>query len=139
MFRITNILQRMSPEIGRFLLLVTLNVQVVYHPALAHTGIAVTIPDHDAILSTPPSQLVFEFMTNVTITNIRLEINAGLRSGEQLQVRLPRNSIGQSTAYGKTITLDLPHLDAAAYLVTWQAISEDGHILVDDLNFTVSE
>jgi len=104
----------------------------------AHTGMAATLPDHDAVLAEAPSQLVFQFMTNVTITNIRLEINAGERSGEQLQIRLPRNSIGQSAAYGATITLDLPQLDPAAYLVTWQAISQDGHIIVDDFNFTVS-
>ncbi len=105
----------------------------------AHTGMAVTIPDHDAVLPEAPSQLVFYFMTNVTITNIRLEINAGERSGEQLQIRLPRNSIGQSTAYGATIILELPSLTPAAYLVTWQAISEDGHVIVDDFNFTVAD
>ncbi len=99
---------------------------------------AVTIPDHDAFLTAAPAQLVFQFMANVTITYIRLEITAGERSGEQLQIRLPRNSIGQSTAYGARITLALPPLAPAAYLVTWQAISEDGHIIVDDFNFTVS-
>ncbi len=107
-------------------------------PTSAHTGMAVTIPDHDAILEQAPAQLVFQFMANVTITNIRLEINAGERSGEQLQIRLPRNSIGQSTAYGALITLELPPLVPASYLVTWQAISEDGHVIVDDFNFTVS-
>lgn len=129
----------MLPGISQLLLFFMLNMSSVCQPAFAHTGIAVTVPDHDAVLSEAPSQLVFEFMATVTITNIRLEINAGSRSGEQLQVRLPRNSIGQSTAYGTTITVDLPPMDAAAYLVTWQAISEDGHILVDDLNFIVSD
>jgi len=125
----------MLKTLPKFLLPLVLCLQ----PASAHTGMAVTIPDHDAILKQPPSQLVFQFMANVTITNIRLEISAGERSGEQLQVRLPRNSLGQSTAYGELITLDLPPLSPAAYMVTWQAISADGHVIVDDFNFTVGD
>ena len=124
----------MSAKLLQFSLFLALSV----HTALAHTGMAVTIPDHDAVLSSPPSQLVFQFMTDVTITNIRLAINAGERSGEQINIRLPRNSVGQSTAYGQTITLDLPMLAPASYLVTWQAISQDGHVIVDDFNFTVT-
>jgi len=71
------------------------------------------------------------------LTNIRLEITEGERQGERIEVRLPRNSIGQSTAFGEVIDLQLPALDPAVYLVTYQAVSIDGHIMIDDFGFTV--
>ena len=123
----------------RVILPILLLFALTSQSAAAHTGMAITTPDHDEVLSSAPSQLVFEFMAYVTITNIRLEISTGAHSGEQLQIHLPRNSIGQSTAFGTTITLVLPALEPAAYLVTWQAISLDGHVIVDDFNFTVSD
>lgn len=106
---------------------------------IAHVGLAQTVPDHDVVLERAPTQIHFQFMNTVTITNIRLEITSGDRLGERLDIRLPRNSIGQSTAFGDTIALDLPPLDPAVYKVTWQATSLDGHVLIDDFSFTVAE
>ena len=101
-------------------------------------GLAQTVPDHDAVLERAPTQLHFQFMANVTITNIKLEFASGNRMGERLRVIIPRNSIGQSTAYGEQIALELPPLEPATYTVTWQAMSLDGYIIVDDFNFTVA-
>lgn len=106
--------------------------------ALAHVGLAVTVPDHDALLEQAPAQLQFQFMATMTITNVRLEITAGAGLGERIDLRLPRNSIGQSTAFGETVALDLPPLAPATYKVTWQAVSLNGHYLLDDFSFTVS-
>ena len=103
----------------------------------AHVGLAVTVPDHDQVLERAPTQIHFQFMAQVTLTNIRLEITEGERQGERIEVRLPRNSIGQSTAFGEVIDLQLPALDPAVYLVTYQAVSIDGHIMIDDIGFTV--
>jgi methionine-rich copper-binding protein CopC len=111
-----------------------------WSPALlAHAGLALTVPDHDAVLETAPAQLHFQFMATMTVTNVRLEITAGGNIGERIDVRMPRNSIGQSTAFGATVDLELPPLAPATYKVIWQAVSLDGHILLDDFSFTVSE
>jgi hypothetical protein len=77
-------------------------------------------------------------MADVTITNLRLEITDGPHKGERIVIRLPRNSIGQSTAFGAQIALDLPELAAATYQVTYQAVSVGGDILIDDFSFTVA-
>jgi methionine-rich copper-binding protein CopC len=110
--------------------------------ALAHVGLAVTVPDHDAVLEQAPTVLHFQFMNTMTVTNVRLEITAGERLGERIDVRLPRNSIGQSTAFGDIVDLELPPLAPATYPTTykvlWQAVSLDGHILLDDFSFTVT-
>ena len=71
------------------------------------------------------------------LQGLDLEITEGERQGERIEVRLPRNSIGQSTAFGEVIDLQLPALDPAVYLVTYQAVSIDGHIMIDDFGFTV--
>lgn len=109
--------------------------------AFAHVGIAKTVPDHDAVMERAPTRIEFSFMADVTITNIRLEITSDernpARKGERIEIRLPRNSIGQSSAFGQQISLDLPALDPATYLITYQAVSVDGHIMIDDFSFTL--
>ncbi|MFZ9585479.1 MAG: copper resistance CopC family protein [Pseudohongiellaceae bacterium] len=105
--------------------------------AAAHVGLATTVPDHDAVLERAPTRLVFDFMAEVTITNARLEITSEERRGERIDIRLPRNSIGQSTAFGQTITLELPALAPGTYQVLYQAVALGGDILIDDFSFTV--
>lgn len=103
----------------------------------AHVGLATTVPDHDAELERAPTQVLFQFMAEVTITNVRLDVVSEAGKGKRLDVRLPRNSIGQSTAFGETIALELPALDPATYQLTYQAVSIGGDILIDDFSFTV--
>jgi methionine-rich copper-binding protein CopC len=105
--------------------------------AHAHVGLATTVPDHDALLEQAPTLLHFEFKTTVMITNARLEYVSTERMGERIDIRLPRDGIGQSTAIGDMVDLELPELEPATYKVVWQAVSRDGEILVDDFNFTV--
>jgi methionine-rich copper-binding protein CopC len=107
--------------------------------ASAHAGLAQTVPDHDVILERAPTRLHFQFMNSVTLTNIRLEITDGPRAGDRIAIRLPRNNLGQSTAVGATIALDLPPLGPAVYKVIWQATALNGHVLLDDFSFTVAD
>jgi methionine-rich copper-binding protein CopC len=107
--------------------------------ARAHTGgLAQTVPDHDAVLDLAPARVEFSFLAEVTITNIRLEVASGDRTGERLRMVLPRNSIGQSTAFGEHIALELPDLTPGTYKISWQAMSTGGDIIVDDFSFTVT-
>ena len=108
-------------------------------PAWAHTGIATTVPGHEAVLDRAPTLLRFEFPGEVTITNARIRpVDANLiATGETVVVRLPRNRIGQSTAFGREIELDIPLLPPGFYQVVFQVISIDGHMLADDYTFTV--
>ena len=118
---------------------IPLLILLICNIATAHVGgLAQTLPDHDAVLDRAPTQVEFNFMANVTITNIRLEVTSGERAGERLRMVLPRNSIGQSTAFGEHIALDLPDLEPATYMITWQAMSTGGDIIVDDFSFTVT-
>ncbi|MDC1528277.1 copper resistance protein CopC [Gammaproteobacteria bacterium] len=109
--------------------------------ARAHTGIATTVPDHDAVIDQAPEILRFVFPAEVTITNARIRpVNEKLiEIGETITLRLPRNRIGQSTAFGQEIELDIPLLEPGIYQVVFQITSIDGHTLADDFVFTISE
>lgn len=108
--------------------------------ASAHTGIASTVPEHDAVLDQAPSLLRFVFPGEVTVTNasIRPVDKNLIKVGETIIVRLPRNRIGQSTAFGKEIDLEIPLLGPGMYQVVFQVISIDGHTLADDFVFTIT-
>lgn len=109
--------------------------------ARAHVGIATTVPDHDAVIDRAPELLRFVFPGQVTITNARiLPVDDRLvQVGEAINVRLPRNRIGQSTAFGEAIDLEIPLLAPGTYQVVFQVTSVDGHVLADDFTFTITE
>lgn len=108
-------------------------------PCLAHTGIARTVPDHDAVIDRAPTLLHFSFDGQVTITNARLlpVDTKGIQTGKSIPVQLPRNRIGQSTAFGEEIDLDIPELPPGVYKVVFQVVTIDGHTLADDFTFSL--
>lgn len=105
-----------------------------------HVGIATTVPDHDAVIDRAPTLIRFVFPAEVTLTNVRLrpvDINL-VSTSEEITVRLPRNRVGQSTAFGMEIDLPIPLLEAGIYQVVFQALSIEGHVMADDFVFTIS-
>ena len=124
-----------------FRILTLLAIIIVASPwhVFAHTGIAQTVPDHDAILARPPTLLHFSFNGQVTVTNARLTPvdENNIQAGNPITIRLPRNRIGQSTAFGEVIDLDIPTLLPGRYQVVFQVVTIDGHYLSDDCTFTV--
>lgn len=107
---------------------------------VAHVGIASTVPDHEAVIDRAPTLLRFVFPGEVTITNLRIRpVNEALSLvGDVVTVRLPRNRIGQSTAFGQEIDVPIPVLDSGLYQVVFQVRTVDGHMLADDYTFTIS-
>lgn len=107
--------------------------------SVAHVGIASTVPDHEAVIDRAPTLLRFVFPGEVTITNLRIRpVNdAFTLIGDVVTVRLPRNRIGQSTAYGQDIDVPIPDLEPGLYQVVFQARTIDGHMLADDYTFTI--
>ena len=115
------------------------SVLLVATPAIAHVGIAATVPVHDAVIERAPELLRFVFPGQVTITNVRvLPVDERLvQVGDTINVRLPRNRIGQSTAFGDAIDLAIPLLPPGTYQVVFQATSIEGHAMADDFTFTI--
>ena len=115
-------------------------ILLVTLPVHAHVGIATTVPDHEAVIDQAPAILRFVFPGEVTITNLRIRpVSEALTLiGNVTTVRLPRNRIGQSTAFGTQIDLPIPLLGPGLYQVVFQVRTIDGHILADDYTFTIS-
>ena len=109
-------------------------------PGKAHEGIAPTVPDHEAVIDQSPSILRFVFPGEVTITNLRIRpVNEALAlQGDVVTVRLPRNRVGQSTAFGTEIDLPIPLLNPGFYQVVFQVRTIDGHMQADDYTFTIT-
>jgi len=107
---------------------------------IAHVGIASTVPDHEAVIDQAPTLLRFVFPDEVTMTNLRIRpVNEALSLvGDVVTVRLPRNRIGQSTAFGAEIDLPVPNLEPGLYQVVFQVRTNDGHMLADDYTFTIT-
>lgn len=98
------------------------------------------MPDHDAVIERAPALLRFVFPGEVTITNVRiLPLYDNLvQVADTILVRLPRNRIGQSTAFGREIELAIPLLAPGTYQVVFQVVSIDGHVQADDFTFTIT-
>ncbi len=120
--------------------IVLILIQLLINPtsAMAHSGLAITIPDHESVLTEAPKQLRFLFKAEVTLTNVSIYTMDGENAGQQLDVMLPRDSVGQSAAVGIRVDLDIPPLEPATYTVVWRAASQEGHYIVDNFTFTVT-
>lgn len=106
--------------------------------AHAHLGLAVTVPEHDAVLPRSPTLVHFQFMATMRLTNAQLQISDGTRGGERIAVRIPRDDEGRSSLSGESFDLHLPELEPGSYELFWQAEALNGQLLFDDLSFTIA-
>lgn len=106
--------------------------------ALAHLGLAVTVPEHDAVLERAPTLVHFQFMATMRLTNVLLQVSDGERRGEHIELRLPRDDEGRPSLFGDSFDLPLPALEPGSYELVWQAEALNGQLLVDDLTFTIT-
>ncbi len=99
-------------------------------PSSAHAELLTTTPASGASLDRSPSSLVFEFGESVRIPKggIRL-IN---ESSERIATPSPTASNG-----GRVQTVTLPKLQSGAYVVSWRAVSADGHPIRGAFTFRV--
>jgi copper transport protein len=99
--------------------------------AQAHSSLEKTSPSSGEVLSQAPLQLVLTFDQPVRIPN------GGIRmlneTGERIPV--PRAELDPSRA--NTLTVKLSTLPAGAYVVSWRAVSEDGHPIRGAFTFRI--
>ena len=99
-------------------------------PALAHDELLASDPADGAALDVAPAAIVLTFSSPV------LEIGTGL------QITAPDGTVmplGPAVVDGPTVTQPLPEArPAGAYLVSWRAVSQDGHPVTGTLAFTAA-
>src|SRR6266581_4250783 len=89
--------------------------------AEAHTFLVASSPAAGQRVLTSPQALQLEFTQRVVLGGSRVEIHSSAGTS------VPTGALQRSAA-GTVITAALPRLASGTYRVTWQALSEDGHI-----------
>ena len=99
-------------------------------PSGAHAELLKTEPASGASLDRAPSEVRLEFGESVRIPN------GGVRVVNESADRLATSS-PRSTDSGRTQTIALPGLKNGAYVVSWRAVSADGHPIRGAFTFRV--
>jgi len=93
----------------------------------AHAHLQSSSPANHATLSVAPETVRLEFQEPVQLT--ALSIKNG--NGEARKIApLPATA-------SKTFAVPLPPIDAGTYVITWRAVSDDGHEMSATIQFSV--
>lgn len=109
------------PFAGVLALLVTVVVLLLAAPAGAHAVLLTMSPEPDAVLDTPPTEVVLTFSEPISIPPDAIRVFDP--SGRQLRGV-------EATAHDATMRAELPDLTVdGSYTVAWKMVSADGHAL----------
>ena len=97
--------------------------------ALAHTHLAKSDPADGSVLTQSPERVSLQFEHAVRVTE--LSIQKGDEKSHPLLVPLPEMPDVKISAVA-------PRLAPGAYLVSWRAVSSDGHVMSGKVRFTVA-
>jgi methionine-rich copper-binding protein CopC len=95
--------------------------------ALAHAHLQNSTPADGGVLDSSPAEVVLTFSEAARLTGAWIQ-RAG-DTKEKLQ------SLPQKAA--REVKVPLPVLTPGAYIVSWRAISDDGHVVPGQIRFTV--
>jgi methionine-rich copper-binding protein CopC len=94
----------------------------------AHAHLHGSTPANHSTLSSAPTTVTLEFQEAVQLTALAIQ------KGDS-----PAQKIGSLPSAGsKTFTLPLPAIEAGHYVITWRALSDDGHVMSNKIEFTVA-
>jgi copper transport protein len=96
--------------------------------SLAHTHLVKAIPANGSTVSTAPPNFVLTFAEPVKLTTLALQKDAE-----------PAQKLGPLPAVAAAeISIPAPQLKAGKYVLSWRALSDDGHVMPGKVSFTVS-
>ena len=98
--------------------------------AEAHTFLIASSPAAGQRLLVSPQALQLDFAQPVVVGGSQVVIQTSSRKS------IPTGAL-QRSANGTLITVQLPRLPSGTYEVTWQALSEDGHVSTGDFVFAI--
>ena len=99
-------------------------------PAAAHATLVSSDPADGAVLSSAPSKATFTFDERVSLPDAGVQVFDA--DGGAVDV--------SATARDAAVTVDLPdRMRTGTYVVTWRAVSGDGHPIAGSLTFSIGE
>ena len=96
--------------------------------ASAHTHLVKAIPADGSTVTVSPPKFVLTFADAARLTMLSLQKNGG---PAQKLGPLPTDATAQ-------ISIPAPQLTAGKYVLSWRAVSADGHVMPGKLGFTVA-
>jgi copper transport protein len=101
--------------------------------ASAHASVSSTSPEAGATVAESPREVTITFDQGISVPN------GGVRvlneQAERIGVEKPR--VGAKPGRANTVSVAVPALQSGAYVVSWRAISEDGHPIRGAFTFRV--
>ena len=96
--------------------------------ALAHAHLKKAVPADGGVVSTAPANVVLSFSEPAHLTACWIQKADG-----------PKQKItGLPTAASPDITVPLPPLEPGTYVLSWNAVGDDTHVVPGQIHFTVS-
>jgi methionine-rich copper-binding protein CopC len=96
--------------------------------ASAHAHLQKSNPADNSVITTSPSNLVLNFSEAARLTALSIQKN---EQPKQNLKPLP-------TTAAQQISVPLPPLTPGTYSVNWRVVSDDGHVMVGVLHFTLA-
>lgn len=93
----------------------------------AHTQLSSSVPADEAVLESPPEQIVLHFSEPVRLTALSIE---GAEAGKRDLGPLP-------SAPGAEFSVAASTLADGDYVVSWRALSADTHVMTGQFTFTL--
>lgn len=93
----------------------------------AHAHLQKSSPAEGSVITTSPSNLVLNFSEPARLTVLSIQ------KGDET-----KQTLKASTTPAQQISIPLPQLTPGAYLVSWRAVGDDGHVTAGALHFTLS-
>ena len=97
-------------------------------PALAHSALDATAPEHGAVLTQAPPHIVLTFAKRIRLTRVRITHDAG----DAIDLDL-----GEQTSFATRFELPLKDRGSGLYRIEWRGLSGDGHAMRRSFAFRV--
>jgi methionine-rich copper-binding protein CopC len=96
--------------------------------AFAHTHLTKSVPANDSTVTVSPPKFVLTFAEPARLTALSIQKDSA--PAEKL-APLPATAAAE-------ISVTAPQLAAGKYVLTWRAVSDDGHVMPGKISFTVA-
>ncbi|HET9331479.1 MAG TPA: copper resistance CopC family protein [Steroidobacteraceae bacterium] len=96
--------------------------------AAAHAHLEEATPADHSVIRSAPSALVLRFSESARLTALWLTQDGG-----------PKRKLEVPAASQPQITVALPPLTPGHYLISWRALSADGHVVPGQIRFTLAQ
>jgi methionine-rich copper-binding protein CopC len=97
--------------------------------ALAHTHLEQSTPADGSVLRSAPAEFVLHFSEPAQLTALAVEKEGGASQ----KLALPAGKLQAQ------IAVPLPALSPARYVISWRAMSADGHVVHGQVHFTLAQ